>query len=177
MAHISTGEALETHQPAASDPYADVAVPSYSGCGNGTNVAYNWGNWVLTPGVYCNGVSFQNSANVTMQPGVYFVDRGTFLVGGGASLTGTGVTIVLTSSNGTPPATIDIGNGAKVELTAPITGPTAGIVFFGDRLTPGSSDMNIFAAARRSQRRAQSISLADGSQWRMGLATPQPVPS
>ena len=144
-AHVyPSDDVVLTGQPAASDPYADVAVPAYSGCANGNNKTYNWGNWVMTPGVYCNGVSFQNAANVTMQPGIYFIDRGTFLVGGGATLKGNGVTIILTSREGEHPATLDIGNGAKVELTAPTTGPTAGIVFFGDRFKPEDHDMNNF---------------------------------
>lgn len=143
-ARINPDDALETQQPAVSDPYADVAVPPYSGCSNGEGRTYNWGNWVLTPGVYCDGVRFRNAANVTMKPGIYFIDRGTFEVGGGVKLSGIGVTIVLTSREGEHPATIDIGNGADVELTAPTTGPTAGIVFFGDRLKPDDHDMNTF---------------------------------
>lgn len=143
-ARIDPDDALETSQPAVPDPYADVAVPSYSGCGNGTSKTYNWGTWVLTPGVFCDGVRFRNAANVTMQPGVYVIDGGTFEVGGGVKMSGDGVTIVLTNSKGSEPATVEIGNGADVELTAPTTGATAGLVFFGDRLEPGKHDVNTF---------------------------------
>jgi hypothetical protein len=51
-------------------------------------------------------------------------------------VTGTGVTIVFTSSTGSHYATVSINGGANMNLTAPTTGPTAGIVFFGDRNAP-----------------------------------------
>jgi hypothetical protein len=82
-----------------------------------------------------------------MSPGVYFIDRGTFTVGGNVTLTGTGVTIVLTSSTGSNYATASIGNGANVTLSAPTTGATAGIVFFGDRLAPASNVQNFGGGA------------------------------
>jgi hypothetical protein len=119
-----------------SDPYASVVMPTYSGCADGTNKSYGTGTWTLSPGVYCNGVSFTNAAIVTMNPGVYFLNQGSFNVGGAVQLTGTGVTIVLTSSTGSNYATFTIGNGATVTLSAPTSGATAGIVFFGDRNAP-----------------------------------------
>lgn len=143
-AGIDPAEALARGQPSVPDPYAGVPVPAYSGCGNGDGRTYNHGDWVLTPGVFCNGVRFRNAARVTLQPGLYVVDRGTFEVDGGARLTGDGVTIVLTSRDGEHPATVDIAAGAEIALTAPATGPTAGIVFFGDRLRPGDHDVNSF---------------------------------
>ena len=138
-ARIDPSGALKTSQAPVADPYASVAVPAYSGCSNGTARTYNYGNWTLTPGVFCNGVSFQNAANVTMQPGAYIIDRGTFLVGGGAKLVGVGVTIILTSSTGNGYATVDIGNGAHVSLSAPTAGATAGLIFFGDPNAPESN--------------------------------------
>jgi hypothetical protein len=51
-------------------------------------------------------------------------------------LIGNGVTIVFTSSTGSHYGTAKITGGATVSLTAPTTGPTAGIVFFQDRNAP-----------------------------------------
>jgi Flp pilus assembly protein TadG len=142
-AAINPSGVLKTSQPAVSDPYASTAMPSYSGCGGGNGKSYGFGNWTLNPGVYCNGVSFSNAANVTMNPGVYFIDRGNFNVGGGAQLTGTGVTIVLTSSTGSNYANLTIGNGATVTLSAPTSGATAGILFFGDRNAPQGNTSSV----------------------------------
>lgn len=136
-------DALETDKPAVSDPYADVDVPKFKGCDE-YEKTYNWGTWTMYPGVYCKGVTIQNAARVTMRPGVYIIDRGTFYVGGGARLTGDGVTIILTSSEHEHPATVEIGGGSTIELSAPTSGDTAGLVFFGDRLEPEDHDSNNF---------------------------------
>lgn len=126
------------HQPAVADPYAGVAMPSYSGCAY-TSKSYGHGTWPLSPGVYCRGLAFTNDAQVTMSSGTYIIDRGSFSVGGAVNLTGTNVTIFLTSSTGAGYATATISNGANVTLTAPTSGATAGLLFFSDRNAPGST--------------------------------------
>jgi hypothetical protein len=146
-AAINPSSALQTSQPSVPDPYAGVTMPSYSGCGQGNNKSYGHGTWSLSPGVYCNGIAFTNDAVVTMSAGVYFVDRGTFSVGGAVELTGTGVTIILTSSTGSGYATLDIGNGATVTLSAPTSGTTAGLIFFGDRSAPVGNSNNFTGGA------------------------------
>jgi hypothetical protein len=79
-----------------------------------------------------------------MSAGVYVIagnSNGGFTVAGGSQVTGTGVTIVLTGS-GSNYATANINNGATVNLSAPSTGATAGLVFFADPnspSTPGST--------------------------------------
>jgi hypothetical protein len=124
-----------------------VVLPAYSGCGQGTGKSYGWSSvpWVLSPGVYCSGLTISNGATATLSSGVYFIDRGTFDVGGGANLTGTGVTIVLTSSTGSNYANAEIDNGTTVTLTAPTAGATAGMVFFGDRRASASTVSSTFA--------------------------------
>jgi hypothetical protein len=112
-------------------------MPTFSGCAGGNAKSYGGGGtFTMTPGAYCNGVSIGNGSTVTMNAGVYFIDRGNFNIGGGSTVNGTNVTIVLTSSTGSGYATATIGNGANVTLTAPTAGATAGIVFFGDRRAP-----------------------------------------
>jgi hypothetical protein len=73
-------------------------------------------------------------ANVTLAPGIYYLNQGSLSVNGGSTLTGNGVTLVFTSSSGRNYASATINGGANVNLTAPRDGPTAGIVLFGDRL-------------------------------------------
>jgi hypothetical protein len=82
-----------------------------------------------------------------MAAGVYFVNGGSFTVGGGATVTGTNVTIVLTGTSGNY-ATANMANGATVTLSAPPSGAmTAGIVFFGDRNAPASNQNNFAGGA------------------------------
>lgn len=121
-----------------SDPYADVEVPSYYGCTQ-TNLNVKT-TFTIDPGVYCNGITANAGANLTLNPGVYYIDRGTFLINGGATVSGTGVTIIFTSSTGNNWGDLAINGNAVVNLTAPTGGPTAGLVVFGDpKMTVGTS--------------------------------------
>jgi hypothetical protein len=143
---INPSSGLKTSQPNIPDPYAGVALPAFSGCNyNGFNTNSWQPSWTLSPGVYCNGLSISNGATAAMNPGVYFIDRGTFAVGGGARVTGAGVTIVLTSSTGGNNANAVIDNGTTVTLSAPTTGATAGMVFYGDRRASAAGTSSTFA--------------------------------
>ena len=53
-----------------------------------------------------------------MHAGTYVIDRGTFNVGGNVKLSASHVPIFLTSSTGASYATVVIGNGANVTLSA-----------------------------------------------------------
>lgn len=131
------------------NPYSAVTMPTASGCSNGTNKSYghsNSGLQTLNPGVWCNGVSFTNDAQIKLNPGTYYVNGGNFNVGGAVTMTGTGVTIVLTGSSGNY-ATVTIGNGATVTLSAPTSGATSGILFFGDANAPVSNSSNFGGGA------------------------------
>ncbi len=132
---------------AATDPYVAVADPVASGgCSLGSGVNYPPQSsdpaYVLSPGVWCDGVTFGQGQRYQLNPGVYYVAGGRFAVQSGATVSGTGVTIVLTGG-GVDSATLDIAG--TVSLTAPTGGATAGIVFFGDRNAP-SSGAQIFEA-------------------------------
>ena len=71
----------------------------------------------ISPGRYCNGLTLKG--NVTLSPGVYIVDRGSFRIESQATVTGNGVTIVLTGSNSGDIAVTNIAGGATVNLRAP----------------------------------------------------------
>jgi Flp pilus assembly protein TadG len=117
-----------------SDPYASVSPPSFSGCDQRNYSSH--GTATLSPGVYCGGMSLGAGANITLQPGIYYLDQGSLTMNGSSTLTGTGVTIVFTSSTGNNYATATITGGATLNLTAPTSGSTAGIVLYGDRNMP-----------------------------------------
>ena len=150
-AAVNPSNALHTSQATVADPYAGVTMPSLpGGCSNGTGTQYkhsNSGLQTINPGVWCNGVSFTNDANVLLNPGVYYVNGGIFNVGGAVTMNGTGVTIILTGSTSSGYATAKIGNGAIVTLSAPMTGTTAGIVFFGDRKASKTNTNNLAGGA------------------------------
>ena len=131
---ITTANGVNQNAVAAPDPYANVTPASFSGCdANSLSIKTTV---TLSPGVYCNGLQLNAGANVTLASGVYYIDRGSFSVNGSATLSGTNVTIVFTSSTGSNYATASINGGATLNLTAPTSGSLAGIVIFGDRNMP-----------------------------------------
>lgn len=121
--------------PPVGDPYAEIPEPSPTGgclSANGST---------LSPGRYCSGLRL--SGTVTLQPGVYHVSGGDFRVNANADIRGTGVTIVL---HGT--SSLNFNGNATVNLSAPTSGATAGILFFGDRSGSGGSILNGTASSR-----------------------------
>jgi hypothetical protein len=135
---ITTTEGIATGQAPVGDPYADATFGSFSGCDKTNYVAKT--TVTISPGVYCGGIALNAGANVTLNPGIYYLDQGSLSVNGGATLTGIGVTLVFTSSSGRNYASATINGGANINLVAPTTGPTAGIVIFGDRnMTNGTA--------------------------------------
>jgi hypothetical protein len=125
---------IRTHISAVADPYADVVMPSYSGCDQQNFTAKN--TVTINPGVYCGGIGTNANAVLTLNPGLYILDGGGLTVNGGATVNGNGVTLVFTSSKGNNWATVTINGNANVNLTPMTYGPTKGIVVFADRNTP-----------------------------------------
>ena len=143
-ASLNTTKGTFTGVAPASDPYAGVSIPSYSGC-NQTNFSLSGGTpLTLSAGssgvyVFCNGLNLSGGASLTLNPGIYVINSGNFNLSGGTTFNATGgVTIVLTSSTGSNYATANISGGANVNITAPTSGPTGGLAFFQDRNAPSS---------------------------------------
>lgn len=133
-AGITTTQGISTGQGAIQDPYANVQLPSFSGCDQNNYSTHD--TVTINPGVYCGGIKLTAGAVVTMNPGTYIINRGDLTVNGGAALTGTGVTLVFTSSTGNQWPTVTINGNAVVNITAPKTGSMAGFVVFADRRIP-----------------------------------------
>lgn len=130
-----------TNSIASEDPFQSLSNPAVGSCTH-SNYKQN-GSDSLSPGTYCNGFELGANANVTLSPGTYVINGGSLKVNGGAVLSGTGVTIFLTGSNGNY-ATVTINGGASLNLTAPSSGPNAGMLMFQDRNAPtgGSNKFN-----------------------------------
>jgi hypothetical protein len=138
--------AVTQSAPSQADPYANVPMPTPD-TSNCQPSSYTQGgkNYSLNPGTYCGGFMVGNGASATLAPGVYIVNGGQFSLQGGTTVTGTGVTIVLTGS-GNNYATVNIANNATLNLTAPTTGTTAGLAIFQDPNAPstGNKTSNAF---------------------------------
>jgi hypothetical protein len=130
-------------QTPIADPYKDVKIPPYNGCDyNGYNSPASGTVNIPHPGapetpvVFCNGVTFNGSATVNFAPGVYVMDRGTFLLNGSGTVNAPGVTFILTSSTGSSYANLRMNGTGNLNATAPTGGPTAGLLFMQDRNAP-----------------------------------------
>jgi hypothetical protein len=133
-ASITATQGIWTGGGPVADPYADDSFPNFFGCTQ-TNFTSKKTE-TISPGVYCGGIDVNANGNLTLNPGIYYLDGGSLTVNGGGSITGTGVTLVLTKKTSSSWATVTINGNATVNLTPPKSGQTAGIVVFGDRGIP-----------------------------------------
>lgn len=119
-------------------PYDAMPAPDeYGGCNY--NDFNGSGRATLHPGIYCGGIRFTGTGTTNFAPGTYYIKDGALRVSGSYTLTGSGITFVMTGSN----AVIDFSGSSKFSFSAPTTGPYAGFVVFGDPLRPSSSVHNI----------------------------------
>ena len=133
-ANITTTQGIHTGMAEVPDPYVNSSFPIPGAC---TSHNYKAKDTVtINPGVYCDGMSLNAGANVTLNPGIYYIDGGDLTVNGGATLSGSGVTLVFTAKNRSGYATATINGNATINLTPPNSGGTSGIVIFGDRNMP-----------------------------------------
>lgn len=125
----------EPHAPII-DPLANVVMPYYSGgvwyvAGQAqpNRTIPGTGN-VLDPGVYAGGIDLPG--DWIMNPGIYIADGGKFGVGGSSSMRGEGVFVYVAASSGMCKG-IAMSGGPTINLTAPTTGPYAGITIAQQR--------------------------------------------
>lgn len=119
---VSNEQSYHLSQP---DPYEgkySTAVPSGMPCGNMNShvVSTTGGVTTLSPGCYQGGNAFKfNGGSYNLQPGTYYLNSIDFEVTGG-TLTGSGVTIILT---GSMPGQVKMNGNGTVQLSAPTSGP------------------------------------------------------
>jgi Flp pilus assembly protein TadG len=168
QATITTTHGIKTGADSVVNPYANLTIPSYSGCTGAVPAAHQ--TLTLTGGaVYCNGFSLNAGMTLNLNDGVYVIDQGSLTVNGNATLNVNNATVILTSSTGSNYATVTINGGANVNVTAPTTGPTAGMAFWQDANAPkgtvdkfaGGATQNIEGAVYLPN---QIISFAGGTQ-------------
>lgn len=117
-----------TDCPPIRDPLAARPAPSYGACDH-TDMEVETLAVTLYPGVYCGGLELDESADVTLAPGIYVIKDGEFFVHQSARVRGEHVALYFSGDE----AVINIEEQSSVKLTAPKDGPMAGILFFEDR--------------------------------------------
>lgn len=117
-----------TDSPQLTDPLASRKQPAAGSCKE-YDLKLSAGVVTLSPGTYCGGIDIGGLAQVVLLPGNYTIKDGPLIVEGNASMIGefVGISFVGEAS------TFSFGTSTQVHLTAPKTGPLAGILFFEDR--------------------------------------------
>lgn len=131
---------LHSHSSRVRDPYADLKVPTTTPCTSaavkkGTKITGS-GTATLNPGVYCGDVTVTGNNTLVLNPGIYVIDGGNFNIQGGGTLTGNGVTIIMTNTGAGVWGKLSISGNRVVRLSAPTTGYYAGVTVFVDRRAP-----------------------------------------
>lgn len=146
------------------DPYEDLDVPSFSSCSNAdsrnpvsttTDTTYSPDSGDIK--VFCGGLSISGNSDVEFEPGIYIIDGGDFKVTGGGTITGEGVTFILTNSGNGDYGDLNISGGRQIELKAPLEGEDyAGVLIYQDRDAPetrnqgnkltGTADLDLWGA-------------------------------
>ncbi|MDF1586230.1 Tad domain-containing protein [Marinimicrococcus flavescens] len=122
---------------AVSDPLAGFVPPQVGSC-DWTNRKIT-GAAVLTPGVYCGGISVTGGAAAVFLPGVYVIKDGPLKVAGNSTLSGAGVGFYLTGGG----AELALTGGGRIDLSAPTSGPMAGFVFAAGPDVPAGTSNKI----------------------------------
>ena len=146
QAALTTSNGTNTGVAPINDPYINVPAPALPGsCPNSQPNSFTGpgsnGNLNIDPGLFCGGLTLKG--NITMAPGIYFVDGGSFTSNGGATVTGNGVTIFLTGDTPNTCATMQWNDAnSSLTLTPPTAGPLAGIAIFQDRKCTANPAVN-----------------------------------
>lgn len=138
LGHVTINGTVTAGVPALADPLANLTPPTPST--KPLSAVYASGSQKLTlnPGTYAGGIHVDGQAVVTLNPGTYYLEGGGLTVSDSGKLIGNGVTIYNSglSSKSFPNFVCDpivISDQATVQLTAPTSGPLAGVALFQDR--------------------------------------------
>lgn len=126
---------------AQANPFTAMATPSpgtYT-CHTPPSTSYSSTPRQQTPGVYCGDTSFGgNGTSDQFAPGIYYILNGNLNFKNANILPATDVSFVLI---GTTPGALNYGNSSntEIQLSAPTSGPTAGILFWQTCGSSGTS--------------------------------------
>jgi hypothetical protein len=126
----------------ASDPLAYVPEPTVGSCAHTNfslsgNTGSSGSPYQLYAGTYCGGIKVQGNAWLNFNAGTYVLAGGGMSMSANTIMTGTGVTFYNTTGTGGYGG-ITLNGNMQANLSAPTTGPLAGILFFQDRSIPST---------------------------------------
>ncbi len=125
---------MNTGMQPQPDPLRGIPQPNksdYTTQSNGPK-HYSNGNRTLSPGVY-GGITITGQANVTMLPGIYYMDGGGFSFHGQGNLVANGVMIYNAPNSPSDGINLSGANGGSVSITPPTSGVYKGMTLFQNR--------------------------------------------
>lgn len=156
--------------PANPDPLTGQVAPSIGPCID-TNRRIKGGTATLVPGTYCDGLTIEKGAVVTLNPGIYVIKNGPLVVTDDSTLNGQNVGFFFTGDK----AAMLLDSDTTISLTAPKSGIMAGLLMFEDRNLglpdmPPKSQKKADPPADRSNGRSRSYRIVSNNA-RMLLGT------
>lgn len=137
------GEVHTGMQP-QPDPLRNIPEPKatdYATQSSGPRHFSN-GNRTLQPGVYHGGITITGQANVTMAPGVYYIEGGGFKFSGQGNLIANGVMIYNAPKGPSDGISLSGSSGGSVTMTPPTSGTYKGLTLFQDRAATNVMDIS-----------------------------------
>jgi Flp pilus assembly protein TadG len=131
------GAILKSFQGPQLDPLRDLPDPTPPQSKDCKSVTMAYPAY-LQPGCY---VGMNLNGFVNLAAGVYYVVDADFNVGSTANVSGTGVTIILTSTKNSYP-TVNINGNPQINLEAATSGIYKNLLFYQDRAAP-ALDQNV----------------------------------
>jgi hypothetical protein len=123
---------IKTGYAQIADPLAALPVPDPTTMTVQSSSHLNVsGTVTLQPGVYTGGISVSSNSNVTLAPGVYYIDGGGLSTTGNAVFTANGVIIYNNPHSSTD--SISLAGNGNLTLTPPSSGPYKNISVFQTR--------------------------------------------
>jgi hypothetical protein len=117
------------------DPLSGLSAPP-AGTNQGAKI-FSSGSATLGPGTYSQISVSGNGTSLVLSPGIYILTGGGFSVTNAASVTGMGVVMYNAGSNfpnsGGTFGAISLSSSGTINLSAPTTGPYAGVLIFQSR--------------------------------------------
>lgn len=124
--------------PAMGNPLETRPTPTVGACDHVNKVVR--ADERLYPGVYCGGIDIEGAIRVDLAGGEYIIKDGPLKVSGQTMFVGDDVGFYMTGAD----SIFEFDTETRVELSAPRTGPLAGLLFFEDPAVPHSFNFNPF---------------------------------
>ena len=108
---------VDTDEAPLADPLAYLSAPAVPTTVQSTKTLKVSSSMTLQPGLYIGGIDISGSAHVTLEPGLYYLEGGSFTVSGSAIVTDKGKGVLLYNAPGKASGGITISGGASVTLS------------------------------------------------------------